>query len=153
MSEALPGIRATVVEFPTIVPITRRFIEEAEAIERVEAVEADVVNGSLTGSYDAAVMRLFLQVLSADEARRAIANTAEVMRPRGVLYILGWMLDDSRLSPPQAVVLYLAFMNTYDEGQSYTVGEHFEWLTEAGFHEFDRVTLPNGVQHFDSEKD
>jgi hypothetical protein len=43
------------------------------------------------------------------------------------------VLEDSRLSPPPAVGLNLAFLSIYDEGQAYTEKEHRTWLAEAGF--------------------
>ena len=35
-------------------------------------------------------------------------------------------------------------LNLYDEGQAYTEQEYQDWLIEAGFEDFDRVTLPTG---------
>jgi hypothetical protein len=43
------------------------------------------------------------------------------------------MLENSRLSPKTAVEWNLVFINTYDDGQSFTKKEHREWLEEAGF--------------------
>ena len=39
--------------------------------------------------FDVAVMRALLQVLGADQARQAIQNTAQALRPGGTLFIIG----------------------------------------------------------------
>ena len=144
VTEACPRLRATVVELPTVTPITQRYVEEAGAAERVQVMTADVVSGPLTGSFDVAVLTSFIQVLSPDQARRALSNVSQVMEPGSVIYIEGAILDNSRLSPPEMVAENLLYLNTYDEGGSYTEQEYKDWLTEAGFEGFERVVLPNG---------
>jgi SAM-dependent methyltransferase len=143
VTEACPGLRATVIDLPSVTPITQRLVAEAGAADRVQVVAADVVNGPLTGSYDVAVMRAFIQILSPDDARRALRNVGQVVRPGGMLYIDGSIMDDSRVTPPEMVVFNLNMLNTYDEGAVYTEQEYRGWLAEAGFTEdFERLLLP-----------
>ena len=66
------------------------------------------------------------------------------MEPGGTIYIEGSVLDDSRVSPLDTVGFNLVFINIYDGGQAYTVQEHRDWLTEAGFEDMERITLPSG---------
>ena len=145
VTETHPILRATVVDLPTMTPITQRIVSEAGAADRVQVVTADIVNESLEGSFDVAVLRSFIQVLSADQARRALLNVGEVTKPGGTIYILGRIIDDSRVSPLETVGYNLRFLNSYDEGQAYTEQEHREWLIEAGFQGFERVVLPDGT--------
>jgi SAM-dependent methyltransferase len=140
LTEACPGMRATVAELPAVTPYTQIFVNEADAADRVEVVATDIVKGSLTGSFDVAIVSAVLQVLSPDDARAALVNIGRVMKPGGRIFIRGMgILDDSRLSPPEAVVHNLVFLNLYDDGQAYTKGEYEEWLLDAGFED---VTSP-----------
>ena len=141
--ESHPQLRATVVDLASITPITRRFVEEANAIERVEIVTADVVRDELSGSFDVAVASKLTQVLSPDEVRAALRNVANVLEPSGVIHLFTQVLDDSRLSPEEAVSFNLVFLNIYDHGQAYTEQEYRNWLAEAGFVDFERVPLPS----------
>ena len=145
VTEACPHIRGTVVDLPTVTPITQRHVEEAGAADRVQVMAADVISGPLAGAYDVAVLRAFIQVLSPDQARRALRNVSQVIEPGGVIYILGSILDNSHLSPPEIVTLNVLFINIFDEGQAYTEQEYRDWLTEAGFEDFEREVLPNGT--------
>lgn len=137
--EAQPHIRATIADLPAMTPITKRSVREAGFSERIQVVTADLVEGALEGSYDAVIMKRFIQVLNPDQARRALANVHRITEPGGTVYILGAVLDDSRLSPPEAVASSLNFLNIYDGGQSYTEGEYRDWLTEAGLVDVERV--------------
>ena len=97
------------------------------------------------GSYDAAVMTAFIQVLSPDDARCAIKNVSKVMNPGGEIYIRGYgIIDNSRTSPKKLVGFNLVYINVYDEGQAYTEQEHKDWLEEAGFGSFRRTILADG---------
>jgi SAM-dependent methyltransferase len=144
VTEACPHIKATVIDLPTVTPITQQLVAEAGAEDRVQVLAADVVRDPLCGSYDVAVLSAFLQVISAVDARCSLHNISKVMNPGGTIYIRGLgIIDNSRISPPDLVGLNLVFINIYDEGQAYTEQEHRDWLTEAGFNHFERVTLPD----------
>ncbi len=54
-------------------------------------------------------------------------------------YIVAQILDDSRLSPLEALGYNLIFLNTFDAGQSYTEQEHRAWLSEAGSVDIERA--------------
>ena len=145
VTEAIPDIQATVVELATVTPITQYFIDEAGAEDRINVVTADAVHDPLPGSYDAAVMTAFLQVLSPEDARRALKNVGRVMNAGGKIYIRGaGIIDNSRISPPELVSFNIVFVNVYDEGQAYTEQEHKKWLEEAGFGDFRRKILSDG---------
>ena len=60
--------------------------------------------------------------------RPVLRYVGQIVEPGGVLYIVGQMLDNSRLSPPETVAGNLFFLNVFDEGQAYTEQEHRDWL-------------------------
>jgi cyclopropane fatty-acyl-phospholipid synthase-like methyltransferase len=123
-----------VVDLPTVTPIVQRLVQEAGVADRVEVVAADVVNGTLEGSFDVAIVSKFIPVLSRADAQRVLKNVAQAMEPGGTVYIddIG-TLDDSRLSPALPLLLNLWFINVFDQGQSKTEQERREWLADAGF--------------------
>ncbi len=136
--EACPGLRATVAELPSVAPLTRRFIAEAGMTERIEAVAVDLVAGRPDGGFDVAVLRNFIQVISRDQARRALRHVGEALTPGGEICIAGWVLDDTGLAPVEIAGSNYAFLNIYDEGRAYTEAEHRDWLAEAGFAAIER---------------
>ena len=147
ITETCPHLQAAVVDQANITPMTRRLVAEAGATSRVQVLTADVVNEPLTGSYDVAVLSYFIQALAPEQARQALWNVGQVVGPRGTALILGTgILDDSHLSPPEAVIFNLVSINVLDGGGSYTEQEHKDWLAEAGFVEdFQRETWPDGT--------
>jgi 2-hydroxy-4-(methylsulfanyl)butanoate S-methyltransferase len=146
ITKACPHISATGVDLAQVAPIAQKIVFEEGAEERVKVLAADVVNGPLSGAYDATVLRAFLQVLSPEDARRAIQNVGSVLNRGGRIFIIGQILDDSRRSPLDAVGFNLTFLNFFDAGESYTEGEHRDWLSGAGFVDIQRSLhlLPDG---------
>jgi hypothetical protein len=152
VTESRPNIHATVVDLPSTVPLTRKYLDMAETSDRVGVDAANVVEGPFPGSYDVAVMRSFIQVLSAENARRALGHVYSCIRPGGDLFILGTILDDSRLSPSHAVSSNLNYLNIYDEGRAYTEGEYRTWLEGAGFVVLERVVVQDGTSIIKARK-
>ncbi len=107
--------------------------------DRVIVLEADVVGGSLPGAYDVAILSSLLQVLSPEDARRAVQNIGDTINSGGTIYIAGQILDNSRTSPSRAVGLNLAFINRYEAGESYTEHDYSTWLSDAGFVDIERA--------------
>ena len=140
--EACPKLRATVLELDRVVPIALQFIADAKLTDRVTAARCDITHEAPAAMYDVAIMRSLIQVLSPDQAARAIQNIGSRIHPGGELYIIGYVLDDSRLAPWEAAAYDIAFLNIYPGGRSYTEGEHREWLRAAGFGQVERILLP-----------
>ncbi len=141
IAKACSHIMATAIDLPQVAPIAQKIVEEEGLSERVNVVPADVVGGPLAGSYEVAVLRAFLQVLSPQDARLALKHVGAAVNPGGMIYIIGQILDDSRRSPLEAVGFNLTFINLFDAGESYTEKEHRDWLTEAGFVDIERANF------------
>ncbi len=141
LTKGCPHLQATVVDLPQVTPITQKIVDEEGATHRVTILAADIVHDPLPGMYDVAVLRALLQVLSPNDARRAVQHISAAINPGGTIYIVGRILDDSRTSPPGAVGFNLAAINEYYAGGAYTEHEHREWLSAAGFVDIKRVKV------------
>ncbi len=151
--KACPHIQATVIDVSNVTPITQCFVTEAGVSDRVEVITGNVVETPIHGSFDAVVLKSFIQVLSPNDAQRALKHINATMAPGGVIYILGiGILDNSRISPRGAVITNTIFINIYDEGQAYTEDEYHDWITGAGFVGFKRDTLPDGLGIITAQK-
>ena len=144
VTEECPHIHATVGELPEVLGITRRFIAEAGTKNRISVMPVDILSGAIEGTFDAVVMCNFVQVFSQDQARIVLKNVVKAVAPGGDLYIVGRVLDDSHLSPANALNGNMFFLNIYDGGQAYTERQHRDWLSEAGFESIKRDLLPDG---------
>lgn len=152
LCQRYPDLQATVIDLPRVTPITRGFVQEAGLDDRITVSSLDIVMQLPEGRYDAAVMVNLIQVLAQDRARRALCNVGQALAPGGTLFIVGWVLDDGQLSPPEIARSNFAFLNIYDEGRAFTEAAHRAWLAEAGFSTVERRLLPNGKSIIKAEK-
>jgi ubiquinone/menaquinone biosynthesis C-methylase UbiE len=152
IAQANPGLRATVLDLPSVIPITRQFIEDANAADQVAVLAGDAVHGPLSGSYNVIVARHVIQVLSAGDGRAFLRNLIHVLEPGGVLYIIGWVLDNSRISPSNIAASNLVLLSAYDDGQAYTEQEYRSWLAEAGFEDIERWIMTDGASIITASK-
>ena len=140
-----PGLRATVVELPSVVPVAERHVREVGLADRIDVIRADVLAAPLAGAFDVAVLRSLLHVLPPRGAAAALRHVRPALSPGGALYVLGQILDDDRLRPQGAVLLNLVFLAFYEGGASHTEAEHRAWLAAAGFVDIERSVTANGL--------
>jgi predicted O-methyltransferase YrrM len=143
LAQAWPNLYATIVDLPATTPIAQRNVDEAGLGDRISVLAANIVRDSLSGSYDAAVLRGVVVVLASDDARSLLSQVNRALVPGGAIYVVGWILDDSRVTPPELATYNLQFATALDHGGVYTEGEIRRWLTEAGFHDVVRVRSAN----------
>jgi hypothetical protein len=141
---ALPELRATIADLTGVLPLTQRYVAEAGMSNRIDTIAVDVLKDTVPGQFDAAVVCKLAQVLSAEKARLALVNVGHSIRPGGMIYVVGAVLDDSRLTPAPAVRINVIFLSFYDGGQAFTEKEYRAWLTDAGFVEITREVEING---------
>ena len=102
-------------------------------MENVQVLTADLVRKPASAHFDAAVLKNFIQILGPAQALAALGHVCESLKPNAPIYVMGDILDDSRLSPEDTVFFNLVFINVYEEGRAYTRKEYSEWLEQAGF--------------------
>ena len=140
-----PNLQATVFDLPSVVPIAQEMIDEVGLADRVKVDIADVLERPLPGGFDIATARNLFQVLSEDQCQSAARNIAAVLPAGGMLFVVGHICDDSRLSPVASVGMNMNFLNMFDDGEAYTESQYRDWLGEAGFVDIMRETFLQGM--------
>ncbi len=141
--KAFPHLKATVTDLPSVTPVARTLLEE-QGISEIDVLEWDVLQGPCTGSFDAVVLRALIQVLSPDHALEALHNVSKSVNPGGKIFILGHIMDNSRVSPAEEVIWYLLNLNWDDHAGFYAEEDLRKMLLGAGFQDIRRNSLPNG---------
>jgi SAM-dependent methyltransferase len=138
MAEAWPHLLVTLADLPGTIAVAERYISEAGLRPRIQLRPTDIVGEKLEGIYDVAIMRGLIPVLSPDQTRAALKNVHQALEPGSSLYVVGWILDDTRSTPLSYATYNLLFVNDYDNALIHTESEHRLWLTEAGFADVSR---------------
>jgi hypothetical protein len=152
LSKLCPKIKLTVGELGNVVPITKECIESEGLAETIETIEIDLTSSQPTLNFDAIVLRSVLQVMSPEDARSTMQNATKALNPNGEIFMLGRMLDDSRLSPTEAVAVNVMFLNVYPSGQAYTESEYRSFFLEAGLENIQRNQISGGYSILHANK-
>ncbi len=141
--KAFPHLKATVTDLPSVTPVAKTLLEE-QGMSEIDVLEWDVLQGPCTGSFDAVVLRALIQVLSPDHASEALHNVSKSVNPGGKIFILGHIMDNSRVSPAEEVIWYLLNLNWDDHAGFYAEEDLRKMLLDEGFQDIRRDSLPNG---------
>ena len=133
MAKAWPHLKITLADLPKTAAVAERYIDEAGLKSRIRLNPTDIVTGKLEGTYDVAIMRGLIPVLTPEQTRAALKNVHQALEPGSPLYVVGWILDDARSTPLSYATYNLLFVNDYENALVHTEAEHRLWLGEAGF--------------------
>jgi len=139
-----PNLAATLFELQQILPVSRELLGEEARDFHFEA--GDITKAPPRSHHDIILMKALVQVLSAEDAGRAIRNAATALAPGGYLFVAGvGIIEDDHLSPAPAVYYNITFLNLYADGASYLKSDYSRWASEAGLGEIAFSIMPSGI--------
>lgn len=147
-----PQLHATVVDLPSVVPITAELVDEAGLADRIRVETVDILSKPIEGTYDIATARALFQVLSADQCKVTAKNIGACVASGGTMFVIGFVTDDSRIAPPFSVGMNVVFVSMFDDGQAYTESDYRSWLTDAGFIDISREPYMMGYSLIIAQK-
>ncbi len=143
LAKVYPHLKVMVTDLPTVTPVSKILLNEHGGAD-IDVLTWDVLDSRCSMTFDVLVLRALIQVLSPEDAKRALINIGNSVNPGGVLLILGHIMDDSKISPIEEVGWYLLNIHWEDEAGFYTKKDHGEMLHDAGFDDIKYDILPNG---------
>jgi 3-hydroxy-5-methyl-1-naphthoate 3-O-methyltransferase len=137
-----PQLRATVFDLPPILDRTRGIIAREGMAEQVTVCEGNYFTDELGAQYDAILLSNMLQTEGRQTSRMVLQKVYAALNPGGQVIIHGIMPHLDRVSPVQPVLFSLFMMLVFPEGEAYPAEEIISWLSETGFVDGRKVSLP-----------
>ncbi|HXI03855.1 MAG TPA: methyltransferase, partial [Candidatus Saccharimonadales bacterium] len=141
-AKASPDLRAEIFDLETVLPITRRHIEEAGLSDRVTTRAGDLRIDSFGSGFDLVLLSAICHAFDEAENRDLVRRCHEALAAGGRLVIQDFILDEDRTSPRMAALFSINMLVGTPGGRSYSESEYAEWMKAAGFAEVRRVPLP-----------
>lgn len=127
-----PQLRATILDFPPVIEVARRFVREAGLQDRVDYVSGDAVTQQWPGQQDVVLMSYLLSGVAGSMIDRFFTQAFHALEPGGLLLIHDFMLDDDRTGPRSTALWFMTFL--FDpEAISFTTSELLARAEGAGF--------------------
>jgi SAM-dependent methyltransferase len=128
-----PRLRATVVEHPRVLPLTRRAVMEAGMARRVRVVSADFSRDALPEGFDTVLLSNVLHAHSVVENRALLRKLRRCLNPDGQLIVRDVFMNPQRTAPEWGALFSVLLLLHTPQGRCYALDEIRGWLRQAGF--------------------
>ncbi|MFL6216383.1 MAG: methyltransferase [Blastocatellia bacterium] len=142
-AQALPDARVTVVDYPEVTPVARRFTERFGVADRYDYIEGNLreVNYG-RNRYDLAILGHIIHSEGEKWGRKLIKQMYRILTDNGMLLIAEMIPNDTRSGPMLPLLFGLNMLVHTEAGDVFTMREYREWLKEAGFRKVQTLDVP-----------
>lgn len=132
LAAALPELRCTVMELPTICTLAMEYIAEAGLSDRIDTVTVDMFRAAWPEGYDAHFFSNIFHDWSFETCLQLARSSHAALPPGGRILLHEMLLDDSCTAPAPAVAFSL-LMAMGTKGQQFSFPQLQDLLQQAGF--------------------
>ena len=136
-----PELAATIIDFPNVIEVARRFIADAGLSERIELVGGNALATDWPRNQDVVLMSYLLSAVKDDDIPTLLASAHRSLRPGGLLIVHDFMLDDDEQGPSLAAQWFLLNLAFQPEAGSFSAATLSVLLAERGFTSVSSQTL------------
>ena len=136
-----PELAATIIDFPNVTEIARRFIADAGLSKRIELVGGSALDTEWPGNQDVVLMSYLLSAVKEDDIPTLLASAYRSLRPGGLLIVHDFMLDDDEQGPALAAQWFLMNLAFQPDAGSFSAATLGLLLAEQGFMSVSSQTL------------
>jgi hypothetical protein len=133
LAQKSPQVRVTAVDWPTVIPVTRRVAARFGLADRFTFVEGDLQQADFGHTHQIATLGHIIHSEGEARSRQLLRRTAEALAPGGTIAIAEFVMNEERTGPPNAALFAVNMLVHTDQGNAFTFSEMSGWLTEAGF--------------------
>ena len=128
-----PGLRATLVEHPNVLPLARRALSDCGMAEKVRVIGADFTRNALPRGFDSVFVSNVLHAHGIEENRSLLSKLHRCLNPGGYLILRDVFLSRDRTAPEWSTLFSVSLLLHTPRGRCYALDEILGWLRQAGF--------------------
>ena len=133
LAEASTYVSVMAVDWPAVLPTTRRIVERQGVKSQFQFTAGDVLNVELDCIYNVAILGHLLHSEGETRSRQLLKKTFDALEPGGIVVIAEFIADEDRAGPPGALIFAVTMLVNTAVGDTFTFNEMAGWLREAGF--------------------
>ncbi len=142
MAQAAPQAQVTAVDWPGIVPITRRVTNRAGVAAQYRFVEGDLLAAEFGGGHAIALLGHVLHSEGEERSRRLVKKVFDALAPGGQIAIAEILVDPNRTGPLPALLFAVNMLVNTACGDTYSLEEISGWLQDARFERVHTIDAP-----------
>jgi predicted O-methyltransferase YrrM len=142
LAQASRHVTVRAVDWPQVLPATRRMFDRFGLADRLTAVGGDLFEADLGTAHQVAVIGHILHSEGADRCRTLLRRTRAALAPGGTVAIAEFLVNADRRGPMNALIFAVNMLVNTEAGGTYTFEEIACWLAETGFADARQVPAP-----------
>jgi hypothetical protein len=139
---ASANVHVTAVDWEQVIPVTRQTTAKMGVEDRFRFVAGDVHEAAFGSGYDLAVLGHILHTQGAIRGRSLVRKTFEALSPGGTIVVAEVLVNDDKTGPLAPLIFAVNMLVTTDEGDTFSLGEITEWLSECGLRNVRTLDVP-----------
>jgi len=132
-ARAVPGLRATLFDLPSVVEIARANVAAAGLLDRFDLVAGDLRRDPLPGGHDLAFVSAIVHMLGPEENVALFRKVRDALVPGGRIVLRDHVMSPDRTAPRAGALFAVNMLLGTENGGTFTYAELSGWLLEAGF--------------------
>ena len=133
-----PKMYAVVFDLPHILPITKKYVEAENMIDKIEFKPGSFLTDDFGSGYDLILLSAIVHMNSYDENKTLIKKCADSLNSGGQIIIKDWVMNEERTEPERGVFFALNMLVGTKSGDTFTENEMKEWFNAAGISKIER---------------
>jgi SAM-dependent methyltransferase len=137
-----PHVRVTAVDWPGIIPVTKRVTARHGVADRYTFVEGDLDSANFGSGHRIATLGHILHSEGIARSQALLSKTFAALAPGGTIAIAEWLVNPERTEPVNGLIFAVNMLVNTDDGDTFSFEEIRDWLTAAGFHNVRLLEAP-----------
>lgn len=133
------GAKAVIFDLPTVVPITRKYIDQSGFGSSVETVAGDYLVDQFGMGFDMVYISAVIHINSPVENLDILRKSVAALNPGGQVVIMDHVMNEDRTEPFDGAVFAINMLAGTKHGDVYTENEIRSWMMDAGLKNIKRV--------------
>lgn len=133
LCESYPELTATIIDFPNVIEVARRYVTEAGLSDRITLIGGNALDTQWPEDQDTVLLSYLLSAVKRRDIPTLFERSHRSLRPGGRLIIHDFMLDDDEQGPALAAQWFLVCLTSEPDATSFSAAQLIESLLEHGF--------------------
>ena len=142
MAQKSPHVRVTAVDWPRMIPTTKRITEKFGVRDRFDFVEGDLSEAKFGSGHHLATLGHILHSEGEQRSRQLLKKTFRALKSGGTIAIADWLVSDDRTKPFPPLMFSVQMLVNTEKGDTFSFNEIKKWLEDAGFKRVRKVEAP-----------
>lgn len=144
MIENNPEVKATIFDLPSVIPLTKKYVETFRHKENISYVEGNYLTDTFGIGYDLILLSAIVHINSNKQNTELIKKCSNSLNSDGRIVIKDWVMNETRTEPIGGALFAINMLVGTECGDTYTEKEMREWFSNAGITKIERKNTSYG---------